>query len=387
MRVLTLNPGSSSLKLAIVEDGAAVAESVVDSWDGASLRELDTLVGPRGTLDVDAVAVRVVHGGDRASPVVLTRDVLAELEQLVPLAPLHQPRSLALARHAAAALPGVPVVGCFDTSFHARLPARARTYAVPRSWRERHGVRRYGFHGLSVGYACRTAARLLGASPADLGLICAHLGAGVSVTAVDGGRSVDTSMGLTPLDGVAMATRPGALDPGIPLYLARTRDVGLAELEDALLHGSGLAGLTGTSGDIREVLRGRERGDPDAELALDVYLHRLRREIAAAAVSLPRRDAVVLTGGVAEHQPALRAELVEGAHLGLDIDPARNGSARAGCDAVISPRDAPVAVAVVACREDLELARHTEDLLVGAGPSGRRRQRRRQAHRPTTARP
>ncbi|EHR50874.1 acetate kinase [Saccharomonospora marina XMU15] len=370
MRVLTLNPGSSSLKLALVRDGAAEMTSTLDKWDGSAPPGLAEFAAA-----IDAVAVRIVHGGNRAEPVVLTERALAELEELTPYAALHQPRSLAIARHAMAALPRVPVVGCFDTAFHADLPARASTYAVPAAWRREHGIRRYGFHGLSVAYATAWTARLLGRPVAQLGMVCCHLGAGVSVTAVEGGRSVDTSMGLTPLDGVPMATRSGAIDPAIPLYLVRRAGMSPADVERALQQESGLAGLSGTSGDIRDVLAARALGDPDARLAVEVYLHRLRREIAAAVVSLSHVDAVVLTGGVAEHQPDLMAELVAGAGLGLSHASARRAAAGGdGAEGVISPPDAPVPVVVVTSREDLELASQTEHLLGSTSEAGRVRQ-------------
>ncbi|PXY36983.1 acetate/propionate family kinase [Prauserella flavalba] len=359
MRVLTVNPGSSSLKLAVVEGGTGLAELTLDHWSGASGGELARFAGAHAQLD--AAAVRVVHGGARRGPVRLDETVLGELERWVPMAPLHQPRSVALARHLLGVLPGVPVVACFDTAFHADLPERAATYALPHGWRATYGIRRYGFHGLSLAHACRQAARVLGAPPAELGLVCCHLGAGASVTAVDGGRSVDTSMGFTPLEGVPMATRAGSIDPGIPLYLMRQHGFSVSQVDTELNHHSGLAGLSGTSGDIREVVAARAHGDPAARLALDVYVHRLRREIAAAAVSLPALHAVVLTGGVAEHQAGLRAELFTGAHFGIRVDPVRNA---ADGDRVISTGGSGVAVVLIACREDLELARQTELLLL-----------------------
>jgi acetate kinase len=366
MRVLTLNPGSSSLKLAVVEGGEVVAESVVDRWDGTSLDRLDTIADAHGRVEVDAAAVRIVHGGGRTAPAELTPGVIEELERLVPLAPLHQPRSLALARRAADSLPGIPLAGCFDTAFHTGLPARASTYAVPETWRVRHGVRRYGFHGLSVAHACRRAARLLGSSPGELEMVCCHIGAGVSITAVAAGRSVDTSMGMTPLDGVPMATRPGALDPGILLYLQGSCGLSRDEIAGQLEHGSGLAGLSGTGGDIRDVLHARALGDPAARLAFEVYVHRLRREIAAAAVSLPRLDAVVFTGGVAQHQPALRAELVTGTHLGITMAPA-DEAGDTGSDRIVSAPGSRPAALVVISREDVEMARQTERLIAAEG--------------------
>lgn len=340
MRTLVVNPGSSSLKLSIVDSGVALAVQVVDDWDGTPDPTLvDRLSAEHGRFD--AVGLRVVHGGDRTGPTVLDGHELERLRQLVPLAPLHQPRSLLLARALRSWLPDVPVVGCFDTAFHSTLPDSAATYPIPMEWTHKFGIRRFGFHGLSCAYALRYTAEFLGREPSSLSLICCHIGAGVSVTAIEAGRSVDTSMGYTPLDGVAMATRSGALDPGLLVHLLR--EMSLSELDSALNQHSGLAGMSGTSGDIREVLAARVAGCPDAALAVRVYLHRLRREIAAARTSLSRLDALVLTGGVAEHQPELCAELV----LGLDFLGVR-------------PE-----LMIVQAREDLEMAREVESVLRG----------------------
>ncbi|MCS7483680.1 acetate/propionate family kinase [Umezawaea endophytica] len=353
MRTLVVNPGSSSLKLSIVDGGLQVAARTVENWDGSPdprpLQDVLAVSGP-----VDAVGVRIVHGADRDGPHLLDDDQLRALEELVPLAPLHQPRSLALARMTADLLPGVPVFGCFDTSFHTGMPAHATTYPVPREWTERFGLRRYGFHGLSCAYALRTAAGMLGRATEELNLICCHIGAGVSVTAISGGRGVDTSMGFTPLDGVAMATRSGGLDPGLLLHVLRVGGLSTAEVESALNYRSGLAGMSGTSGDVRQVLAARAAGDEHADLAIRVYLHRLRREIAAERVSLDRLDALVLTGGVAEHEPALVAELLDGlTHLGLAVAP--DAGLGVG-DRVISPDGARTRVLVVEAREDVEIA-------------------------------
>ncbi|QUQ64034.1 acetate/propionate family kinase [Kutzneria sp. CA-103260] len=331
-RVLTVNPGSSSLKVSVVDSGETIGEWAVQDWDGLPDPAAVEEVGP-----VDAVALRFVHGGDRPGPVVLDAKQEESLRTLVPMAPIHQPRSLLLGRALRTWWPDTPLVACFDTSFHTRLPPAASTYPIPMEWTRKYGVRRYGFHGLSCANALRTTAETLGRRPEGVAMICCHLGSGVSVTAIDGGRSVDTSMGFTPLDGVPMATRPGALDPGLLLYLAR--EIPLQTLDNALNHHSGLAGLSGTTGDLREVLAVREQGCPEADLAVRVYLHRLRREIAAARTSLPRLDALVLTGGVAEHQPGLLDELAAGLEF-LGVEPT-----------------------VTPAREDLEMARQTEETL------------------------
>jgi acetate kinase len=340
--VLTLNPGSSSLKTALFDADAdtATREHVVDRWDGRTVPPEALAVRP------DTVAVRFVHGGDRAAPVVLDDAVLAELAVLTPLAPLHQPPALRVAEQVRERWPGVAVVACFDSAFHAGLPPRARLCAVPRALAAEHGVRRYGFHGLSVAHATRRAARLLRKPVERTGLIVAHLGAGTSVTAVDGGVSVDTSMGFSPSEGLPGRTRSGSLDPAVVFHLLRS-GMPADDLERVLTTGSGLAGLSGTDGDIRSVLAEATR---DAEEALDLYLHRVRREIAAARASLTRFDALVLTGGVADHNPDLRARVVAGLRfLGVGNGPEHT----AGEDVVTA--GAPPVLAI-RTREDRELA-------------------------------
>jgi acetate kinase len=363
MRILTVNPGSSSVKLAVVDDGVEVDTVVVDSSSAdrarGPLAELVSRCGP-----VDAAGVRFVHGGDRARTALLDNDEVARLTALTPLAPLHQPLSLALAEVAGDVLPG-KVFACFDTAFHAGMPESASRYALPRAWVREHGLRRYGFHGLSCAHALRRTAELLGTDPRALRMVCCHIGSGVSVTAVRDGHGADTSMGFTPLEGAVMATRSGSVDPGLLLHLLRSGVTDVAGLEDALDRSSGLAGMSGTSGDVREVLAAREAGDPDASVAIEVYLHRLRREIGAMVASLDRLDVLVLTGGVAEHQPALLGELTgKLAVFGVRVDPV--SSARQG-DRVVSPSGAAVQVVVVTAREDLEIARQTTRAAQGLG--------------------
>lgn len=369
MRVLTVNPGSSSVKLAVVDGGVELAATTVGAASAEVARDpLGELVARWAPLD--AVGVRFVHGGDRAEPVLLTERETARLAELTPLAPLHQPLSLALAELAAGVV-SVPIVACFDTAFHAGLPEFATRYALPRDLVRRYGLRRYGFHGLSCAHALLRTGQLLDAEPESLRLVCCHVGAGVSVTAIRDGRSVDTSMGFTPLEGAVMATRSGSVDPGLLLYLLQSNEIDVAALAEILERRSGLAGMTGTDGDLRAVLAARAAGDADAVLAVDVYLHRLRREIGAMAASLDRIDALVLTGGVAEHEPALLGELVDRVGLlGVQVDPSRlPGSV----DRVVSPVDAAVSVLVVTAREDLEIARQTTQTLAAAlAPVARR---------------
>jgi acetate kinase len=248
-------------------------------------------------------------------------------------------------------------VACFDTAFHATMPAAASTYAVPADWRERFGARRYGFHGLSHAHVARRIGEL---SPGgrDLRVVSCHLGAGASACAIRDGRSVDTTMGFTPLDGLVMATRSGSVDPGLVLWLIREADLAPAEVEAALEHRSGLKGLAGT-GEMDAVVR-RAGDDQDARLALDVYAHRLRAAIAAMAASLGGLDALVFTGGVGEREPVVRSVAVAGLEfLGLALDVDANAAATGAREARISPAGAAAEVHVIPAREDLEIARET----------------------------
>ena len=361
VRVLTANPGSASVKLAVVDGGMERESITIDAASVPSahgpLSELASRWAP-----IDAAAIRFVHGGAHGEPVVLDARVLDRLAELVPLAPLHQPLSLTMAEIVMTELDS-PVVACFDTAFHAAMPEPATRYALPRDWVRDLRLRRHGFHGLSCANALRRCTELLDVDPLGLRVVCGHIGSGVSVTAIRDGHGVDTSMGFTPLEGAVMGTRSGSVDPGLLLHLL---DIGLTDsagLAHVLSYQSGLAGMTGTSGDIREVLAARADGDPDAALAIEVYLHRLRREIGAVSASLDRVDALVFTGGVAEHQPHLIADLVAGLHLlGVAVDPVR---LRGTGDRVISPAGSRVPVLVVTAREDLEMARQTANLLIG----------------------
>jgi len=357
VRVLTLNPGSSSMKVSLVADGTAVGWT---AWDLADPGAVGQAI--RRWSEVDAVAVRFVHGGSQKTPARVDDALLANLERLTSLAPNHQPLSLEVTREVRRLLPDVPVVACFDTAFHARMPEAAARYPLPRAWTAQNRLRRYGFHGLSCQYALHRTAELLGRTPADLQLVCAHVGAGVSVTAIRAGHGVDTSMGFTPLEGAMMATRSGSIDPGLLLHVMQTVPMSPAELADALFHRSGLAGMTGTDGDLRRVLAAANRGEQDASVALDVYRHRLRREIGAAAMSLSRLDAVVFTGGVAEHQPELITSVIDG----LGVLGLRGGAVpHTDVDRIVTAAGSSVPALIVLPREDLELARGAEEALAG----------------------
>jgi acetate kinase len=349
VRLLVVNAGSSSLKLAVLaDDDGVLAERSVE-WPADEAFPHDAL---DGLPQPDAIAHRVVHGGDSLQAATwIDGDVRARLIELTELAPLHQPRAVAAIDALAERLPDVPAAACFDTGFHATLPAGAATYALPAEWPRR----RYGFHGLSHAYASRRAAELTGHDPATFRVVTCHLGAGASLAAVAGGRSVDTTMGFTPLDGLVMASRPGSVDPGLVLWLLEHRGLTAAELGDAFEHRAGLTGLAGT-GDMRELLPRAETGDPDAQLALDVYTHRLRAGIAAMAAAMDGLDALVFTGGVGEHAPAIRAQAVAGlGFLGVAVDPERNAAATG--DGAIGD-----GTLVVTAREDLEMARQVRAL-------------------------
>lgn len=360
-RILVVNAGSSSLKLRVLgPDDRVVASADLPaprgSTDAAALGD-----SIRGLGKVDAVGHRIVHGGSQfSSPVLIDAAIEARLRALIDLAPLHQPKSLAALDSVNAVLPGVPAVACFDTAFHSTMPAAATTYALPPEWRKRWDLRRFGFHGLSHAYATRRAAELLGGL-ASRRLVTCHLGAGASLAAVLDGRSVDTTMGFTPLDGLVMATRSGSVDPGLVLWLEEHVGTPPAELAATLEHRSGLLGLAGTS-DMQVIVDAASAGEADARLALDVYIHRLRAGIASMAAALGGIDALLFTGGVGEHAPVVRAMASEGlGFLGVALDPARNeGGAE---DREIGADGAAVRALVIAAREDLQIAHEVRTVL------------------------
>ncbi len=361
MQVLVVNAGSSSLKLRLLDNHDGVLRSA-DLPGDSDRHELAAAFHAWGA--PDAIGHRIVHGGTTfTGPVLVDDAVRRKLGALTDLAPLHQPKSLAALDAVTAQWPDVPAVASFDTAFHSTIPAAAATYAVPLEWRERYGIRRYGFHGLSHSYCSHRAADILGRPLADLRVISCHLGAGASLAAVLDGRSVDTTMGFTPLEGLVMATRSGTVDPGIVLWLEEHEHLSPHEVATALEERSGLTALAG-SGDMREVEAAAERADPDAMLALDVYTHRLAGGIGAMSVATGGVDVLVFTGGVGENSATVRRRAAERlGFLGVAIDVDHNDTAREDCD--ITAAGAPVRTLVITSREDIQIAGEVRQLLRG----------------------
>ena len=370
MRVLVLNAGSSTLKASVLDgDSRDPLFATTLDWGADATRAAGRLDDFEALLEhlvvegipvgsIEAVGHRVVHGGTRfTAPVVVDDDVLAALDELAGLAPLHNPIAVEAIRAALAALLGVPEVAAFDTAFHATLAPPAFTYALPAAWTERHGLRRFGFHGLSVAWAVTRAAELLVAPTTELALVVAHLGSGCSVTAVDGGRSAWTSMGMTPLEGLMMGTRSGSVDPGILVRLLRA-GLSADEIDEGLEHRSGLLGVAG-SADMRDLLEHEEDGDGRAALAIEIFVRRAAEAIAAAVTALPHLDALVFTGGIGEHAGQVRQRIV--GRLG-SVGLARS-LADPRDDAVLTDRARRPAVLRVTAREDVVIAEATRSLV------------------------
>ena len=370
VKALALNAGSSSLKAALydVEPGAALAapggalwEAAVDGGPGAARALLADLPD-----DVAVVGHRIVHGGARFhAPAPLTEEVKDEVRAMAELAPLHNAAGLEGVAVAEERFPDAAQIAVFDTAFHAGLAPAAHAYAGPHEWLER-GLRRYGFHGINHEYAAHRAAELLGRPLDELRLITCHLGSGCSLAAIRDGRSVDTTMGFTPLEGVVMGTRSGSLDPGLVLHLLREEGASVDGLDRVLHHDSGLRGLSGRSGDLREVLAA---GDDRAALALGVYVHRLRFHIGAMLGALGGLDAVVFTAGVGEHAAEIRAAALEPfAFLGLAARRRRNAHAEPDCD--VADEGSPVRALVIRAREEWAIARSAVQLAGALSPVG-----------------
>jgi acetate kinase len=363
VRVLVVNAGSSSLKHALVDAGAdAIVQRGEERWEpgaspGRHANALGAALAGAGSR-AEAVGHRVVHGGARfAGPARVDGDTRAAIAALAPLAPLHTRASLEGIDAASAALPGLPQVACFDTAFHRTLAPEAATYALPREWSERFGLRRYGFHGLNVAWCHEQATRILGAQGCRRLVVC-HLGSGCSVSGVLDGRSVDTTMGFTPLDGVPMATRSGSVDPGLLLHLLAS-GIEPDELDEALNHRSGLLAIAGLSG-VRDVERAAIAGDERAQLALDVLVRGVSGGVAAMTTALRGLDALVFSAGAGERSARLRAAICARlSQLGVAIDDARNTR---NADQ-IAAAGAPVAVLVVRAGEEIVIARQTAEVL------------------------
>jgi acetate kinase len=375
--ILVLNSGSSSIKYRLFE---ATATAVLKPARGGLIERIGEPGGPADHLsalreaapelgldspDLVAIGHRVVHGGDRFSrPTLLTDAVIDGIGELVPLAPLHNPANLAGIGVTRALRPEVPQVAVFDTAFHSTLPPAAATYALDPELARRLAIRRYGFHGTSHAYVSRRTAYLLDRPLETVNTIVLHLGNGASVCAVHGGQSVETSMGMTPLEGLVMGTRTGDLDPAVPLHLIRVGRLTPDEVDTVLNRRGGLAGLCGDN-DMRTVLSRMDSGDPAARLAFDVYCHRIRKYIGAYAAVLGRLDAVTFTGGVGEHAAPVRATALAGLDLfGLAVDAERNAAASTQ-ERLISPDGAAVAVFVVPTDEERQIATETLEALAG----------------------
>jgi acetate kinase len=360
--VLVVNAGSSSLKLRLLgpDDDLLAGRDLeaAERWEDG----LEDFVAE--SPEPEGIGHRVVHGGaEFTAPVRVDAGVEERLKRLEDLAPLHNPPAVRAIRTIHRLRPKIPAVACFDTAFHSTLPPAAATYALPSSWAERWPLRRFGFHGLSHAYCARRAAELLDRPLSTLRLVTAHLGAGASLAAIQSGRSVDTTMGFTPLDGLVMATRSGSIDPGLLLWVQRHGPIDPAEAERTLDSEAGLLGLSGRSGDTRELLAVAEAGDERAVLALEVYLHRLRASIAAMVAAMGGLDALAFTGGVGEGSPEIRAAACDGlAFLGLDLDRESNRLGEAG-DRNLSAPGAEAATVLIHAREDLEIATQVRNLL------------------------
>ncbi len=383
MRVVLLNAGSSSLKCSVMEsaDRTVLAQAKAD-WAGpvaryersgpgaartreqvgfrdhgeAARHALEDLGAASAPADERPAAVghRIVHGGEFSAPVRITPAVRSRISALAELAPLHNLPGLEALAAAEAMLPDLPQVAVFDTAFHATLPPAARIYPLPHAWTESWGIRRYGFHGLNHAYCTTRAAELLGRPASGLRLVICHLGHGCSATAVLHGHSVDTTMGFTPLDGLMMATRSGSVDPGILTHVQRRHGLGAEEIDDALNQASGLFGVSGMSGDMRELLAAGRAGHERARLAIAIYVHRVRQAIGALTVTLGGIDALVFTAGVGENAAEIRMASCHGLEcLGVELDVDAN--ARCHPDADVASRASRVRVLVIAAREDLAM--------------------------------
>jgi acetate kinase len=398
MFVFVLNCGSSSFKYQLLDmsnerrvaaglvERIGMPDSVLtyEPANGEKLREVtdignhqvaikrvlaklvDAKVGVIKSLaDIGAIGHRVVHGGEKFSGSVRVDDaVLAAVKENVPLAPLHNPANITGIEAMMSAMPGVANVGVFDTAFHSSMPPESYLYAVPYDWYETYHVRRYGFHGTSHRFVSERAAQILGIASENFNCITCHMGNGSSFTAVKGGKSYDTSMGMTPLEGLVMGTRSGDIDAGIPSFLAANAGMSLSEIDSALNKKSGLYGISGVSSDMRDLQKAAREGNARAKLAIDVLRHRSLKYIGAYAVELGRVDAIVFTGGIAENDVVFRGSLVERLSvLGIKLNSEAN--AARGEEVLISTPDSAIKVMVVPTNEELVIARDTKAIVGG----------------------
>ncbi len=370
MNILALNVGSSSLKFRLFHTTptaeTVLSEGTVERLDAHDIPPAaQRAIAQCQSFGIDAVGHRVVHGGALfTQPTRVTPRMLDDLHSLRDLDPLHNPTEVALIEAAQQALPNVPQVAVFDTAFHRTLPEAAWRYAIPHALADRLHLRRYGFHGISHAYVSARLLQCLGREAAGTRLIICHLGNGASVCAVQGGMSVDTSMGLTPLEGLVMGTRSGDIDPGLLLYLLRAQGMTADALDDLLNHKSGLLGLSGRSSDVRELAQAALSGDAHAALALDIFAYRACKYIGAYAAALEGVDAVAFTGGIGEHSPDVRSRICRRlAFLGLRLDDTRNNGTHDNNPALISADTATVQAWVVPTDEERQIARETHEVL------------------------
>jgi acetate kinase len=395
MKILVLNSGSSSQKSALFELGRDASDDPVLplwegklQWDGDKeelhirsrsgneiRREGKTGVhraalesmldhawsGPTAALkspdEIQIVGHRIVHGGSKLTkPVRITSQVRQDIESVAAIAPLHNQAGLEGIKLIEKLLPDIPQIAVFDTGFHRTMPDEAFTYPVPYDWYEKKGIRRFGFHGINHEYCAHRAARMLQRNLSDLKIVTCHLGNGCSLCAIDGGKSIDTTMGFTPLEGLMMGTRSGSIDPGILTHLIRTEEAKPTELDNILNHQSGLLGISGLSSDVRDILDAMRKGNERAKLAFDIFIHRLASGIGSMAASLSGIDVLVFSAGIGENSPDIRLKTCASlAFLGIELNDSANASAKPDID--ISPPDSRVRVLVIRAQEDWSIAR------------------------------
>ena len=403
MKILVLNCGSSSIKYALYNmddksvmtsggaervglDEAFVKVKMPDGTKKKVMHDIpehtegvkfifslltDPEIGVIKSLDeIDAVGHRMVHGGEKFNKsVVLTDEVLKTFEECIDLAPLHNPANLKGVKAVSELMPGLPQVGVFDTAFHQTMPAHSYLYAIPYDLYEKYGVRRYGFHGTSHRYVSHRVCDFLGVKMEDKKIITCHIGNGGSVSAVQNGKCVDTSMGLTPLEGLMMGTRSGSIDPAIVTYLMRREHKTFDEMDRILNKESGILGVSGLSADMRDVLQAADEGDEWAELAIEMYVHRVQKAIGGYYAIMTRTDAVVMTAGIGENSAELRERIFAGlAHMGMILDKDRNNvTGEIGLNRVISVDDSPIKICIVTADEEIRIARETDNLVSQLG--------------------